>query len=203
MNYSNAKLIQLSLNLVILSASLTPAALAYPEFQTFSEKKSGRSVDCAMCHAHEHGPMGDEEGQISKLTQEQLSALNASRGALEPGSETDNPILNKFGNEIVKAIGMRKVLEAKAAPEKLAVFLGDKQDTDGDGIPDGKEFENGTHPLLRFHGDPWTLFANNLSRYRTEIVLAVAAIALLNFGFAHLIKALYLAAKARRLRGSP
>lgn len=196
MNSSNTNSI-----LIAIALSCVPlAANAYPEFQSYAEKKSGRPVDCAMCHMNEHGPVGEEDGQIGKLTHEELNMLNQARGALEPGSEIRNPILNQFGNEIVKSIGMKAVLEAKGAPEKLPQLLGDKHDTDSDGIPDSKEFVDGTSSINPYHGDPWALFMTNLMKYKREVVLAVAAVLLLDFGFVNLIKGLYLTAKAKRMR---
>jgi hypothetical protein len=190
MIYSSIKIDLPPLMVAIALCGSALPAVAYPEFQAFAEKKSGRAVDCAMCHVNEHGPVGDEDGQIGRLSPEELQSLNEARGAMEPGTNVTNPILNEFGNALVKSIGMKKVLEAKSAPEKLPQFLGNSQDTDHDGIPDGTEFLNGTDPANPFHGDPWKLLVNNLAKYKGQVALACAAVFLLDFGFVNLIKAL-------------
>jgi hypothetical protein len=177
-------------------------AWAYPEFQSYSEKKSGRTVDCAMCHTNANGPVGDEDGQIGKLTAEELSMLNQSRRNLDGTADVSNPILNKFGNEIVKSLGMRKVLELKSTPEQLAISLGSKSDLDEDGIADGKEFEQGTDPLNMDHGDPLTLFVRNLDKYKFHVALAAAAVFLLDFGFANLIKGMAIKLRSKTKRTS-
>jgi hypothetical protein len=53
--------------LALLLASAQPA-LAYPEFEVWIEKNSGRYVDCAMCHSHPEGPEGVKAGQIRSLS---------------------------------------------------------------------------------------------------------------------------------------
>lgn len=166
------------------------AAQAYPEFQTYSEKKSGRTVDCAMCHTNANGPVGDEDGQIGKLTAEELSMLNQARRNLDGTMEVSNPILNKFGNQIVKSLGMKKVLELKSSPEQLAASLGNTSDLDDDSISDGREFEQGTDPLNTDHGDPLSLFLHNLDKYKFHVALTAAAVFLLDFGFANLLTAM-------------
>lgn len=165
------------------------AASAYPEFQSFTEK-SGRTTDCTMCHVHPNGPTGDQRGQVGALSDAELERLNKARAALEPGQDVDSPILNEFGNHIMKELGKKKVLELKAAPEKLVDALGEKSDLDGDGIADSLEYRDGTHPLNRHHGDPLKLFVNNFVRFRTDIILAVVGVGLIVFGLANFVAGL-------------
>jgi cytochrome c553 len=165
-------------------------AMAFPEYQQFVEKHSGRTANCSMCHTNDSGPTGNDAGQIGSLTEAKLKQLNEARAAFEPGQDVDNPILNKFGNAIVKKIGMKNVLQYRSDPEKLATALGGKDDLDGDGIADSREFLDGTDPLNASHGDPWLLFVHNFSRYRVHIALAVLSIGLLLYGFNKVIAAL-------------
>lgn len=161
---------------------------AYPEFQQFVEKNSHRTVNCAMCHVSENGPVGDSKGQIGSLTPDEMKLLNQARTALDPGVAVESPILNKFGNEIIKAIGKKTFVKIKADPGRLADLLPKTSDLDGDGIPDAKEYLDGTDPLNKFHGDAGKLFFINLDRYKMHIVLAVVAVLSVNYGLLHLIK---------------
>ncbi|MBX9880175.1 MAG: hypothetical protein K2Y22_17080 [Candidatus Obscuribacterales bacterium] len=165
---------------------------AYPEFQSFIEKNSGRTVNCAMCHTNPDGPIGDGEGQLGSLKDEQLKNVNKARSAMEPGVDVDSPIMNEFGNYIIKNVGMKKVLEAKAKPQLLAEALGDKSDLDADGIADAHEFLAGTDPRNKLHGSPASLFMINLSRQKFHIVMALVASVLIIFGFLNFIKALHI-----------
>lgn len=163
------------------------AGHAYPEYQQFVETHSHRTVNCAMCHVHENGPAGNEKGQLNTLNEEQLKLLNKARTALSPGADVDSPILNEFGNLIIKAIGKKKFVQLRANPAELAKELGATSDLDGDGIPDSSEYLDGTDPLNKFHGDPGKLFFVNLERYKMHVILAVVAILSLNYGLVHLI----------------
>ena len=165
-------------------------AHGYPAYQAFSEKHSGRTVNCAMCHVNDNGPIGTGHGQIGGLTADQLEHLNKARAALEPGQQVDSPILNKFGNQIIKTIGRMKFIELGNDPGKLPQALGFKSDLDGDGIPDAQEFLDGTDPLNKFNGDPWKLLLINLGRNKLQVALAAIAIFCLGYGLAHLLKAL-------------
>jgi hypothetical protein len=165
-----------------------PAVDAYPQFQTFSEKHSHKVSDCSMCHVNASGPTGNEAGQVGGLSAQELERLNKARAAMEPGQEIDSPILNEFGNKIIKSIGRRKFLELIPAPEGLAPALGSKSDLDGDGISDATEYLEGTDPLNKSHGEPLRLFLINLGRYKVHIVLLVLACGLLNWGLSSLIQ---------------
>ncbi len=165
-----------------------PPANAYPQFQTFAEKHSHKVSDCSMCHTNASGPTGNEAGQVGGLSAQEWEKLNKARAAMEPGQEVDSPILNEFGNKIIKSIGRRKFLELISAPKGLAPALGDKSDLDGDGISDATEYLEGTDPLNKSHGEPLRLFLINLSRYKVHIVLLVLACGLLNWGLSSLIQ---------------
>lgn len=186
---------QLQMAALIMALVYTIPVQAYPEFQAYSEKHSGRTTNCAMCHINANGPSGEQEGQLGSLTPPELERLNKARSALEPGQDVDSPILNGFGNYIMKTIGKKKVLAARSNPELLAEALGNAHDLDGDGISDAKEFQDGTHPLNKYHGDPGQLLINNLSKYVFDVVLAVIAVMVLVFGLANIIKALQILAE--------
>jgi len=166
---------------------VAPAA-AYPEFETFVEMHSGRSIDCSLCHTHPDGPEGVRPGQIRALTPEELERLNQARGAFEPGTRVDSPILNDFGDLILRVVGKRRFLELRTSdPEALAAELGFDSDLDGDGIPDAQEYLQGTHPLDSQHGDPWLLFRNNLRAYALHLTLILLATLLGLYGLHHLL----------------
>lgn len=194
---SNGKYKKLSFSTALLPipfifALSTNAAYSYPEFQQFVEKNSHRTVNCAMCHVNEDGPTGEGRGQIGSLSPDEFKRLNKARSALEPGTDVDSPILNDFGNKIIKAIGKKAFVEMKKDPAKLAEALGDKSDLDNDGIPDSQEYLDGTDPLNKFHGDPAKLFFINLDRHKMHVILAVIAVFLINYGLIHLIKGISL-----------
>ncbi len=208
MNYSNISL-PARLSFIITVVGFAPAtillftalpAFSYPEYQAFAEKHSGRTVDCAMCHVNAAGPVGNGSGQVSTLNEEQMRRLGRARAAMEPGVEIDSPILNKFGNQIIKAIGRKKFMEVKGNPEELAKLLGDKSDLDDDGIPDSQEYLDGTHPLNKLHGDPVKLFWINLNRYKVHVILTLIAVFAIEYGIAHWLKGLAVL-KAARTKG--
>lgn len=160
---------------------------AYPEFQKFSQTNSGRPINCAMCHANGDGPEGVSRGQIGSLTPSELNRLNAARGAFAPGMVVENPILNAFGNNIIHTIGKTKFLELRAHPELLADVYGFQSDLDEDGIPDAREYLEGTHPLNNVHGNPLRLFLHNLNFYKLHVILTVLATIAGFYGFSHLL----------------
>lgn len=163
-------------------------AFAYPPFQRFSQEHSGKPVDCSMCHVNPQGPSGDQEGQLLSLTAEELQRVNVARDADAPGVDVNSPIMNKFGNHIIKTLGMNKVNEAIGNPEILAKALGDKSDLDGDGISDSREFLDGTNPLNKRSGDPNLLFWINLGRMKFEVLFVAVSLGFMLFGLSKLIK---------------
>lgn len=153
------------------------AVEAYPEFQRYSKERSGRSINCAMCHTHSDGPEGLRAGQIGALTQEELDVLGLARQATSPGSGLKSPILNGFGNAMLDHLGRDRIIELRQHPERLAESLPTASDLDGDGISDGQEYLDGTHPLNSLDGRPLKLFRNNLSRNGFHIAMMVLATA--------------------------
>ena len=67
------KLVILVLYCLLISCS---NALAFNEFQSFIELKSGKQLNCAYCHSHTNGPNGNEIGQLGSLSEgeKQLTA---------------------------------------------------------------------------------------------------------------------------------
>ncbi len=164
------------------------SASAFPKFQEFVEKHSGRTVNCALCHSNDNGPQGDGAGQLGSLSSEQQAALNKCRAALDPGVDVDNPVLNRFGNSIVKTIGMKKFLALQETPQDLPAALGNASDLDSDGIPDSEEYMDGTDTLNKYNGDPVKLFKVNIQRYWLHVLMAALSIGMLNFGLSELLK---------------
>ncbi|GAB4239793.1 MAG: hypothetical protein Kow00109_14700 [Acidobacteriota bacterium] len=155
---------------------------AHPEFQKFVEEHSGRNVDCALCHRHPDGPEGMKEGQIGSLTPEEIEQLTRARAAFEPGTDVTNPLLNDFGNLILRRVGKRQFLLLRAHPDRLPEFLDPSSDLDEDGIPDTQEYLDGTHPLKATSGNPWRLFVTNAARHRFDLLMLFVATVLGVYG---------------------
>lgn len=178
---------RLLLMVLVFSLLGLSSAVAYPEFQRYSKATSGRTVNCAMCHTHSDGPDGLKPGQIGSLDQEALNGLGLARQAFEPGFAGKSPILNEFGNEVLKTVGKNKLTELKQKPELLADVLNKTSDLDGDGIPDFEEFKDGTHPLNSLDGHPWKLFKNNVRKNAFHIVMLLLATGFGLFGLSNLL----------------
>ena len=172
----------------------TPAG-AYPEFQKWVQASSGRGVSCSLCHAHPDGPEGVKAGQLGSLDAEGRAALDQARTAFEPGVAVRSPILNEFGNSVIKAVGKTRFVALREHPEQLPALL-DGSDLDGDGISDGQELRDGTHPLDPGHGAPAKLLRINLGRYRFHLGMLAAATALGLYGLRHLLQ--WFGANARK-----
>jgi hypothetical protein len=181
---------------LLIGAGCVGDALAYPEFQKFSQTNSGRVTNCAMCHVHPDGPEGAGRGQIGSLKADDLGRLGRARAAFEPGADVNSPILNGFGNTIVRTIGKSKVLEFRSRPGDLAAALDPASDLDNDGIPDAREYAEGTHPLQAGSGDPWSLFVTNLRRSGFHIGAILVASLLTMYGLACLLRGWHAAAAA-------
>jgi hypothetical protein len=185
---------------MVAGAFATPRLHAYVEFQTFIVTNSGRPVNCSMCHSHPDGPEGTAPGQIGRLTQQELERLGRARAAFAPGTEIDSPILNEFGNHIIQSIGKTKFLELRLNPAALADVLPADSDLDGDGIPDVREYLEGTHPVNPRDGNPWLLFQTNLRRHWPQILLTFAATVAGLYGLGHLLHGFATATRVTELR---
>ncbi len=168
-------------------AALDARAWAHNEYQQFVRKNSGRAVDCALCHVHSNGPEGTGAGQIGSLSAEALSRLGRARGAFEPGANVDSPILNDFGDLILQRVGKKRILELRSAPGQLTAEMGFESDLDSDGIPDSREFLEGTHPLIAGDGDPWSLFVHNLRQHVFQLTMISVATLITLFGLVNLL----------------
>lgn len=173
---------------LIVAAWASPAS-AYPEFEVWVEKTSGRYIDCAMCHTHPDGPEGVKAGQIRSLSPEELDRLNDARSAFEPGMGVDSPILNAFGDQIIDRIGKTRFLEIRSSdPGQLIEEYGEDSDIDGDGIPDVREYAGGTLPTDPHHGDPWALFRINLARQWFGVLMTILATIAGLYGLNHFLR---------------
>ena len=173
---------------LLLGVLVAEPATAYPEFEAWVERHSGRFVNCALCHTHPDGPEGVKPGQIRSLDRAALDRLNRARAAFEPGHEVDSPILNDFGDHIMEELGKRRFLEIRTTdPGELVDALGTESDLDGDGIPDATEYAEGTHPLDARHGAPGRLVAENLGRHWLDLLMIVLATASGVWGLGHLL----------------
>jgi hypothetical protein len=103
--------------------------------------------------------------------------------------EIDNPVLNHFGDDIIRQLGKTRFLQFRMEPENLAGALDPNSDLDGDGIPDVDEYTVGTHPLDPRHGDPWMLFLNNLRHRWFHVAMLLVATGLGLYGLNALLHA--------------
>lgn len=181
---------------LLIAVGAACSVQAYPEYQAFSQKNSGMGVSCAMCHVSPDGPEGAGHGQIGGLSKEEMQKLNEARGAFEPGTIVESPILNAFGNEMIRQLGKKKLIELKAKPEELAAALDPASDLDDDGVPDAREFNEGTHPLHKTSGNPWLLFWHNLKRHPFPLTMVIVATALMLYGLKNLHMALEIRSRA-------
>lgn len=173
-------------------------ATAYPEFQQHINKTSGRSVNCALCHAHSDGPEGAAPGQIGKLTPAELTELGRARAAFNPRAKPQSPILNAFGNHLIDSLGKTRFLELRLTPGELANNLPAASDLDHDGIADAVELATGTHPLLKSDGRPWLLFKANFAANWGQILLMLGATVFGLWGLKHLLNGFATATAAER-----
>lgn len=184
--------------LLLLLAAVGPhTASAYPEFQAFIAKSSGRTVNCAMCHANSDGPEGTAPGQIGHLDAAELERLGRARAALQPGQDVNSPILNAFGNHIIKSIGKEKFVELKVSAAHLTDLLPPDSDLDHDGIPDVREYLDGTLPINHNDGNPRLLFLHNFRANFLSIVLTLAATVAGIWGLGHILHGLAVASRIK------
>ncbi|MCA9803736.1 MAG: hypothetical protein KC777_17315 [Cyanobacteria bacterium HKST-UBA02] len=193
-----SQLLFLALPGLALLLSWNSAAGAYPQFQEFVEKRSHQPVNCAMCHVNGNGPDGHQTGQIGGLNEDELKRLNEARAALEKGKNVNSPILNAFGNEIVRSLGRKEIISLMKEPEKMYNELPADSDLDEDGVPDREEYLDGTDPTNRYHAAPLKLFLINLNRNKVHVILAAVAIFSINFGLVHMIRGISLLSEKKR-----
>ena len=177
----------MQVTLALSMAWFAMSAEAYPEFQAWVDAQTERNVNCAMCHAHGDGPDGVKPGQIGSFDAEQLDALNEARQAFDPGQDIDSPILNAFGNRIVEKLGRTGFIEMRQRPGAFPEAYGFESDIDGDGIPDAREYIDGTLPTNAHHGAPMALFLHNVRANWGHLVLLAAATLLGLFGINNLL----------------
>ncbi|MBL8858439.1 MAG: hypothetical protein JNL28_08050 [Planctomycetes bacterium] len=173
---------------VFVFLSIAVPGYAHHEFQTFVQAHSGRPVNCAMCHTSADGPEGTGPGQIGSLDELERERLNRARAAFDPSPVVDSPILNDFGNLIVARLGKRRILELRSNPAVLATELGNESDLDRDGIPDAREYLEGTHPLMRHHGAPLSLFAHELRANAFHVVMLGLATIITLYGLISILR---------------
>lgn len=151
---------------------------AFNEFQTFIEERSKKQLNCAYCHSHSNGPEGNESGQLGLLTEEQkrLTAYNQFLSANK--DLVNSPILNEFGNYLVKKLGYEKLINAQSNPNVIVEDL-KNSDLDRDGITDSQEILNGTLPNDPLDGNPFKLFVSNAKKRGIEICFQIVVILLL------------------------
>lgn len=183
------------LNLLIAGA-VTPL-YAFPDYVDFIGIKSGRETNCALCHINPEGPAGLGIGQMGRLDSLQQNKLARARAAMAAGFDVESPILNSFGNSIIKTMGRRKFLDLwqdallRKDPlvlEQITKSLDPKSDLDGDGIPDVRELLDGTHVLSKNHGSPGRLFMVNAKRSAVHLVAILAGLGLVIFGLRRLLR---------------
>ncbi|MEI8347722.1 MAG: hypothetical protein WCG27_09655 [Pseudomonadota bacterium] len=173
---------------IFILVCLTNNSFAYSDFQKYIQKKSGMSVSCALCHVNPAGPIGNKNGQIGHLNKEEFDRLGRARAAFMPGTNVDSPILNKFGNLIIKTIGKTAVVAAISKPEELITKIDQISDLDHDGIPDAQELRDGTEVLNDSSGNPWALFLHNLKKHLIEIIIVMVSLSSIIYGFKNLLK---------------
>ena len=159
----------------VMVAGIASRAAAYHEFQSWIDARNDRTVNCAFCHAHGDGPDGVKPGQIGALTPEQLTMLNEARQAFEPAPEVESPILNAFGNEIVRRLGRTQFIHLRQSPGDFPDAYGFDSDLDHDGIADAQEVLDATHPVNNQSGRPLALFLHNLRTSWGHVLMLVVA----------------------------
>ena len=179
----------------LAALAIAGTAHAYPEFQKYVSQKSGRTINCAMCHMHSDGPEGAAPGQIGHLTLAEQAELGRARAAFEPHANVKSPILNAFGNHIINSLGKKQFLELRVTPGELANKLPKDSDLDADGVTDVNEYLSGTHPLIKSDGLPWLLFKANLATNLGQIALMLAATVLGLWGLYHLLHGFHVATR--------
>ena len=153
-------------------------AFAFNEFQTYIEQKSKKQLNCAYCHNHTNGPEGNEPGQLGSLSEEQKQLTTYNQFLSTNKELVDSPILNEFGNYLVKKLGYDTIVKAQDDPNKIVEVL-KESDLDHDGINDSEEVLDGTLPNDPLDGNPFKLFVSNIKKKWIEIYFQIVALVLL------------------------
>jgi len=170
--------LRMTLLVIFLFFLNVTSAFAFNEFQTFIEQKSKKQLNCAYCHSHVNGPNGNEAGQLGSLSEDEKQ-LTAYNQFVKSNKElVDSPILNEFGNYLVKKLGYEKITNAQNDPSLLVNELNDL-DLDHDGISDAQELLDGTLPNDPLDGSPVKLLINNLKKKWVEIIFQITMVLLL------------------------
>ena len=153
-------------------------AFAFNEFQTYIEQKSKKQLNCAYCHSHVNGPNGNEAGQLGSLSEEQKQLTSYNQFLQGSKELADSPILNEFGNYLVKKLGYDTIVKAQDDLNKIVEGLRGS-DLDCDGINDSEEVLDGTLPNDPLDGSPVKLLINNLKKKWVEIIFQITMVLLL------------------------
>lgn len=136
------------------------SAIAFPQYADWISEKSGKPIDCAYCHVNAEGPQGGGPGQIGSLSDVQLAKLRTP----------ESPILNAFGQSLIKHLGYEGVAQGLTDPagvaQKMKAF-----DMDGDGISDGDEMLYGTLPSDSLSAPPQLVWQKRLEKHMPFVLL--------------------------------
>jgi hypothetical protein len=148
-------------------ATVGQAAHAFPPFERWISQKAGFQTDCAYCHVNPAGPSGHGVGQEGRLDERQKQHLHSA----------DSPILNSFGQHLLKTLSYDKVVSSVSDPGSLAVQM-KGYDLDGDGVSDGEEMEHGTLAYDPLSAPPALVWMERLKQNWSFVVtLAVSSLA--------------------------
>ena len=157
---------------IILLVSTTGNSKAFNEFQIFMEEKAKKQLNCTYCHSHPNGPEGNEEGQLDSLTEDEKKLTAYNQYLAGNTIFVNSPILNEFGNYLVKKLGYEEIVKAQNEPTKIIEGLKDS-DFDKDGIIDSTEITEGTLSNDPYDGSPLRLFVHNFKKNIPEILLQI------------------------------
>lgn len=172
---------------------------AFSEYVDFIRLESGRETNCALCHINPEGPAGSGAGQLGRLDSLQHNALARARAAMAPGFDVESPILNRFGNAIIKSVGRQQFLDLRRDAQlqknplvlkRITTLMDTNSDLDGDGISDIRELLDGTQVMHANHGNPGRLFLANVKRHALFLAVVAAALGLIIFGLGRLLRGL-------------
>lgn len=188
---------QVVLSFLLIVILFPNHTFSYPKLYDLILAKSGKKIDCGICHAHGNGPEGLMKGQIGGLDAIGLDQLMSARKAFDPGVKIKNPLLNDFGNEMVFILGRKEIIALGNQPEKLIEIYPKELDLDNDGIPDIDELMEGTLPHDPQSGNPLKLMVHNLKGSWFEILLTLIGTGFMFYGFFQLILGFHYSIKVK------